>query len=52
MKKKHGALRKGKNTSESESDSEGRPSVFTKQDFQQALRKVSRRVEKTPRAKT
>jgi hypothetical protein len=44
MKKKYGTLRKGKNAPESESDSEEKPSIFTRQDFVNVLKKTSRQV--------
>jgi hypothetical protein len=50
VKKKRGTLRKGK--SAPESDSEEKPSVFIKRGFEQALRKVSRRVSKASENKT
>jgi hypothetical protein len=52
VKKKQDTFRKGKNAPESESDSEEKPSVFTKTDFEQALRKVSRRIPKPEKEKS
>jgi hypothetical protein len=46
VKKKQDVLDGGKNTPECESDSEEKPSIFTKTDFVRALKKVSRRVRK------
>ncbi len=52
MQRKQDTHRKGKSTSVAESDSEEKPAVFTKQDFDRALKKVSHRLRKPDKEKS